>query len=310
MKGTMNHLRPENSITFKVHVGPGKTGSSSIQAILDQQRELLAQRGVYVPQGVSKEYPGHHMIPYTLLGRPLANLGSVEVENLAQLFGSWLLDATQKNCRVIVISAEDISLFDETQWRELGQCLMEAQTLSGVQISNLGFYFVAREFEDRLRSAAKEQYKYGAALPLEELMDLIQSTDSPKFELIEKIPEFMPIPSNLNYIPFAGGDLVRRWCDVVLGDEASSHLPESAFGVIVNVAMADSTYEELRKFNVLNTPANLARGFSALAKPETAEDLVALERLKITRWAFAQRDHYYAEMNRLAYQLSQLEKDL
>ena len=307
MKRITNHLSPERSITLKVHLGPGKTGSSSIQVMLDQQRELLAQHGVYVPQGVSQEYPGHHMIPFTLLGRPLSTIGAAEEENLAYLVGTWFTDAIETGCGVMVISAEDISLFDKTQWRAFGQCLIEAQAISGIHVSALDVYYVRREMEAMVRSAAQEQYKNGATLSVEDMMEVIRPLVSTRFEVVDELPNILPFPTKLVDFPFEGGDLLRRWCAVVLGDEVASHLPESALSLKVNVAMADSTYEELRMFNMLNTPPNRADKFSALTSPETEEDWLAFERLKITRWAFAQRDFYFAEMNRLAYQLSQLE---
>ncbi len=309
MKRTKNHLSTERSITLKVHLGPGKSGSSSIQVLLDQQRELLGRHGVYVPQGVSDEYPGHHMIPFTLLGRPLSTIGATEEANLAELVGTWLTAAIETGCDVIVISAEDISLFDKTRWLTFGQCLIEAQALSGIHVSALGVYFVRRETEAMLRSAAQEQYKVGATLTVEEMMDVIRPMVSTRFDVVDQLHNIMPFPTKLVYIPFEGGELLRRWCGEVLGDEIASQLPESALSLKVNVAMAESTYEELRQFNVLNTPPNRAGKVSALSSPETEEDHLASERLKITMWAFAQRDYYYAEMSRLAYRLSQLEEN-
>ena len=297
----------EQSVRMILHVGPQKTGSSSLQELLGSHRDALSENAIFVPPGVNEEYPGHHMVSYRLLGRTLLTLGGSDVEDLVDLFSNWLTAAIDRNCDVIVISAEDLSILSESAWNEFGQVLTQAQELSGVNVGALNVVVVQRDSKARARSGANELVKHGATAPISQLMKKIGQDDKVTDKIMGKLPRLLPLPTVVTYVPFEGDNLLRRWIAQVLGDNIVDILPATAFDVVVNLAMADGTIEELRKFNELNSPTDPARAAYPLPPPVTDEEVRAFGRLGIVRWALAERDFYYKEMNRLAYRVEELE---
>ena len=297
----------KQSVRLVLHVGPRKTGSSSLQVLLGRHRDLLTQHGVFVPPGVNEEFPGHHMVPYRLLGRTVKTLGGADTEDLAALFSTWLVAATKNDCGVIVVSAEDLSIMSEMAWRELGQILTEAQALSGVSVSSLDLVVVERNREARARSGANELVKHGATAPIPRLVKRIEQDDKIFDKIMGKLPRMFPLPTVMIHVQFDGDNLMGRWIAQVLGESIAETLPPTAFDVMINPAMADTTIEQLRKFNELNSPGDPTQAALGLPSPETEEEIRAFRRLSIVRWVFAERDSYYNEMNRLAARVHELE---
>jgi len=295
------------SVRMILHVGPQKTGSSSLQALIAQHRCVLSDHGIFVPPGVTEEYPGHHMVPYRLLGRKVFTLGGTEVDDLAELFSTWLIATSESDCDTIVISAEDLSIMSESTWREFGQILTESQDRSGVRISTLEVVFVKRDPEARARSGAKELVKHGATAPISQLTKIIRQDTKNTDRIVDKIPQLLPLPTVVTCVQFEGENFLRRWIAQVLGNNIVEMLPSTAFDVVVNPAMNDGTIEELRKFNELNSPADPALAALELPPPETDEEIRAFGRLSIIRWVLAERDFYFNEMNRLADRINELE---
>ena len=297
----------EQSVRLVLHVGPRKTGSSSIQDLLARHRHLLSDHGIFVPPGVNEEYPGHHMVSYRLLGRKVFTLGGTEVDDLAELFSTWLTATVERDCDVIVISAEDLSIMPESAWRDFGHILIEAQERAAVKVSKLDVIFVKRNSEARARSGASELVKHGATAPISQLIKITRQGDKTIDKIFGRVPRILPFPIVVTHVQFEGDNLLRRWIAQVLGENIAEILPSAAFDVMVNPAMAYDTVEELRKFNELNCPADPAEAALALPDPETDEEIRAFRRLTIVRWVFAERDFYFNEMNRLAARVHELE---
>jgi len=247
------------------------------------------------------------MVPYRLLGRTVKTLGGADTEDLAALFSTWLVAATKNDCGVIVVSAEDLSIMSEMAWRELGQILTEAQALSGVSVSSLDLVVVERNREARARSGANELVKHGATAPIPRLVKRIEQDDKIFDKIMGKLPRMFPLPTVMIHVQFDGDNLMGRWIAQVLGESIAETLPPTAFDVMINPAMADTTIEQLRKFNELNSPGDPTQAALGLPSPETEEEIRAFRRLSIVRWVFAERDSYYNEMNRLAARVHELE---
>jgi hypothetical protein len=296
----------ERNVAVILHVGPHKTASSSIQALLASQRDTLASLGVFVPDGVSGEYPGHHMVPFALRNHDISSLGGSVVDDLPKLLASWLESAWAARCARLFLSAEDFSVLTNEQWRQLAEDLAVAQQISGIHINSLDVCLTDRELEARVRSTARELVKGGASDSAEVLEGLLRAVVVKHDRAITEFATQLPMPTRVIRTPFEGEDFVKRWCEINLGSEIAEHIPRDAFGRRINEMLSENTIEQLREFNRLNAPRaglNPLYPFSALS---TEEEKLAFERLKMFRWVLAERDRYYTEMNRLTYRLTEL----
>jgi hypothetical protein len=296
----------ERNVAVILHVGPHKTASSSIQALLASQRDTLASLGVFVPDGVSGEYPGHHMVPFALRNHDMAKLGGAAVEDLPRLLASWLESAWAARCSRLVLSAEDFSVLTDEQWRQLTEDLAVAQRIADIHINSLDVCVTDRDLEARVRSTARELVKGGASDSAEVLESLLRADTAQHDRAIVEFTTLLPMPTRVIRTPFEGEDLVKRWCDTNLGAEISEHIPRDAFGRRINEMLSENTIEQLREFNRLNAPSAGVNPLSPFSVMSNDEERLAFERLKMFRWVLAERDRYYTEMNQLAYRLTEL----
>lgn len=99
-----------------VHVGTHKTGTTSIQFFLTEEREMLRRCGIFVPHagtGIAEAPAGHHNIAYELSGHPGYDAGLAGVAALLD----ELRDADEK---VAVISSENMQFLHRSPERLLG----------------------------------------------------------------------------------------------------------------------------------------------------------------------------------------------
>lgn len=294
------------NVSVILHVGPHKTGSSSIQALLASQRDTLASLGVFVPDGVSDEYPGHHMVPFALQNRDMAKLGGSAVEDLPQLLVSWLESAWAAGCSRLALSAEDLSTMSDEQWRRFAEDLATAQQISDIHVESLAVCVTDRDPEARVRSAARELVKGGASDSAEVLEGLLRDDIPIQEHAISEFVAQLPMPTCIIRTPFEGEDFVKRWFALNLGSEIADEIPQESLARRVNEMLSENTIEQLREFNRLNTPSVPMNPLYPFSTLDSEEARLALERLKKFRWVLAERDHYFAEMNRLAYRLTEL----
>lgn len=292
------------NVSVILHVGPHKTGSSSIQALLASQRATLASLGIFVPEGVSDEYPGHHMIPFALRNRDLAKLGGTDVDDLSKLLASWLESAREKGCSRLALSSEELSTLTDEQWRQFAEDLAVAQRISGIHVDSLDVCVTDRDPEARIRSAARELVKGGAVDSAEVLENLIRADVAEHDRAVTELTTQLPMPTRVTRTPFEGDDFLKRWFEVNLGKKVANKIPRDALGQRINEMLSENTLEQLREFNRLNAPSVGVNPLSPFSVMSTDEERRAFERLKMFRWALAERDRYFTEMNRLADRLS------
>jgi hypothetical protein len=294
----------ERNVAVILHVGPHKTASSSIQALLASQRDTLASLGVFVPDGVSDEYPGHHMVPFALQNRDMAKLGGAAVEDLPRLLASWLESAWAARCSRLAVSAEDLSTMSDERWGQLAESLAVAQQISGIHINSLDVCVTDRDLKARVRSTARELVKGGASDSAEVLEGLLRAVVAKQDRAITEFATLLPMPTRVIRTPFEGEGFVKRWCAINLGSEIAEHIPRDALERRINEMLSETTLEQLREFNRLNAPSAGVNPLSPFSVMSTDEERLAFERLKMFRWVLAERDRYYTEMNRLADRLS------
>src|SRR4029453_2784677 len=83
---------------FYIHVGPHKTGTSSIQWFLQENRAELLEHGYFVPKS-GANHGAHHALARKLCGQELRNHQQSEAANFTRA-----LDATPSGA--VIVSAE------------------------------------------------------------------------------------------------------------------------------------------------------------------------------------------------------------
>jgi hypothetical protein len=251
-----------------VHVGPHKTATTTIQAVLAHNTPYLASRGVHVPPGGHPQRGGHHLLPFLLDGRslrPLLGLTQSDV-SVGDLFDAWFTGARENGAHRVLVSSEVFSAFEVQTWRAFDRELQESAQRTNTDVSRLVIHFTRREIEPRLTSAAGNSFVHGATLPREELRESLRTDMARQDATIERIPTFLSTPAEVSYLDFdvavtspdvtSPPDFVVRWCAHVLGAEDAEGIEITQESSRLNPSLATTTYDGIRAFNVLNNPPN------------------------------------------------------
>jgi hypothetical protein len=102
-----------------IHVGPSKTGTTTIQQFLSTNREELLRAGIFYPRTVPDSNEGHPSLAWNILRdlkKPVAYLSKAYVSWESALGG-----AHSSGAHTLLISSEDFSLedFDEPAWQRV-----------------------------------------------------------------------------------------------------------------------------------------------------------------------------------------------
>ena len=290
-------------VTLMVHVGPHKTATTTIQAVLAHNTPYLATRGVHVPPGGHPLRGGHHLLPFLLDGlslSPLLGLTQVDV-SVGDLFDAWLTGARETGAHRVLVSSEVFDVFEEEAWRAFDRELQESALRTKTAVTRLVIHFTRREIESRVRSAAGNSYIHGATLPREELDERLRAEMARQDATIERIPTLLSTPAELSYLDFdvavtspdvapTPPDFVVRWFAHVLGAEDAGGIEIAQESSRLNPSLAAVTHDGLRAFNVLNNPPH-ADSVSPFLRFDGNSDLErAFERLNLVRSVFFELD--------------------
>ncbi len=115
--GTLSHTHG----TAFIHVGTHKTGTTSIQAMLAMNDDLLRAAGVFVPKTgrIAHGLAGHHNIAWELAGDP-------QFDPACGTFEMLLREAAYANENIVCMSSEEFEFlhFDEAALRNLRDGLL------------------------------------------------------------------------------------------------------------------------------------------------------------------------------------------
>ena len=109
-----------NRIRFVIHVGPWKTGSTSLQAFLKLNRGFLKSQGILYPTGLVSD-DAHHEIP-NLLTNTMSRFINIAFDKnitVGSLIESYLDELRKEALSVILISSEDFAGLNSDQFTEL-----------------------------------------------------------------------------------------------------------------------------------------------------------------------------------------------
>jgi hypothetical protein len=142
-----------------LHVGPPKTGTTTIQTALDQQAEALAAQGVLVPGG---RHRAQRLAVYDLLGQRISGADDVVAGSLNLL----VAEVAAHNGPSVIISEEELSLARPRHVRRLVRRLAPHRVFVVVG---------ARDLSRLLVSAWQQSVVNGGSTPWQEFIGAVRS---------------------------------------------------------------------------------------------------------------------------------------
>jgi len=231
---------------FIFHLGPHKTGSTSIQYFLQQNSALFRESQIFVPTPLT-DHPGHHEIPWSVFGWNLKILGSKNSEiSLRDYVDAVLQEAEIASCSSVVFSSEDLSLLDLDQWSTLlSEMHSRASHKGAVQFQ---FVSVNRGRNEYIAS----QYKTLVLLGLSQKFDAVKADLESHFENVhhrlgQVSGQFANI-SEMTEIPYVRDNMVSAFMETVF--PAVEAPDEAVSQTHLNSGYHDDMIEILREWNV------------------------------------------------------------
>jgi hypothetical protein len=294
-----------------IHIGPHKTGTTSIQQLLQENTELLRTHGVSYAESPVKT-GAHHHIPYAVFGWNLALLpwthprmsyAPTSLDLQSEVEG-WLTAAVRHSCHTVVISAEDFSGFTIENWSAFAQLLSAAEAKTGIAVAQVTICLTERDINERAASQYGQFLKGGLARSAEEFNELLMERLLARDAAVSDIPAAFATPVRLLRVdyrsPRSSASFLQHWVSTVLGVAVFSAIPAKSFQTKLNRRMTRRAQESLREFNRVNTPES-AGDFSPFLpyQPEDVERNRAFQRLEMMRAVLADLEHAQSKVNRL-----------
>ena len=128
-----------------MHVGPHKTGTTTIQFSMNLNKNLLKKNGIYYPKSgfVSEGLPGHHNLAWELSGN----------DRYAEKYGTWsdlVSELNRVNFDRIILSSEDLCTLPREKVIQINEYLKDF---------DVHIVIYVRRQDQRLQSAWSEKIK-------------------------------------------------------------------------------------------------------------------------------------------------------
>ena len=253
------------------HVGPTKTGTTTLQSILNSSRSELAMSGIWYPKGRPRtleeveDAEQHHQIPFALCGfdPKAAYLCDASVPIEEEVAG-WIKEAAENGCHTVLLSSEVMEFATCEQWELLNSFFDVIELKSEIPIEHVTLVSTHRELEDRRRSAFGQSIMMGSRLSEEQAAPLFVQQDHVFNEAISSLLARFPDRFRWTVIDFeAPGDrLVHgqhgafplRWFTEVLGEDVAKRIPASRFSQRQNPQLSKERLDVIAEFNRANLP--------------------------------------------------------
>jgi len=157
---------PPSAQTVFVHIGLGKTGTSTLQRALDEQRPALAELGIEVP---GTRHPDTRRAVYDLMGR---RIGGADRSENSRVVGAWKPFAESiraSSAPMVVFSEEMLALARPRVVRRLVESLAPRRVVVVVTVRDLGRV---------LGSYWQQMVMMGRTEPLPEFLRAVRDPDS------------------------------------------------------------------------------------------------------------------------------------
>ena len=102
-----------------VHIGPHRTGTTSLQELLDESRLKLIDYGIYYPKDVI-DSKAHHVLALACQHRNMGLIGhSNEIRSCNSILKDWLNEAQDEKCETLFMSSEEFAKLRTADWKLL-----------------------------------------------------------------------------------------------------------------------------------------------------------------------------------------------
>jgi hypothetical protein len=282
-----------------IHAGPHRTGSTTIQNLLDDNRNRLIDFGIFYPKGLRRvgeeSYdPSHSHIPYHYLGYDIRYLGLDERSTKwPEEFADWINQAQNLHCKKILISSEEFSSLSHAQWMTFLAEISTAARSSGERFERINVFYVNRELDQLSASFYTELLNNGMPLSAEDAKPLIKNLFQENREQIKNLassrnPEVNPhflddiFPADASTRADSRNETnLSRWFELTLGAEVKAELHLNPMQL--NKRPSSKAVEQLQAFNKVNTPSSLQFPSYFTTLDLSEEDLQARTRLRMFR---------------------------
>jgi hypothetical protein len=230
-----------------IHLGPHKTGTTTLQSAFNALRETFEGQGVYYPMGLHGS-GAHHVLAWQLLQRPLGFLGfnDADVDEPGIRLVKWVDEALMRGCGTMLLSAEDFSLLEVHQWDTVREALQRVP-----EVRSIGSVWVSRSAVSMARSAYGTLVMFGENRPFEEVESIL-------------VNRFQRVLSKLDYLTgrdgvfdrrielkfdslARSGNFVEAFCGQVLG-KSTPNIEWPA----LNVSQSPAVLEAVRVWNTVH----------------------------------------------------------
>ena len=107
------------SMEIVVHIGPHRTGTTSLQELLDESRLKLIDYGIYYPKDVI-DSKAHHVLAWACQHRNMGLIGhSNEIRSCNSILKDWLNEAQDEKCGTLLMSSEEFAKLRIADWKSL-----------------------------------------------------------------------------------------------------------------------------------------------------------------------------------------------
>jgi hypothetical protein len=258
------------SIRVLFHVGPHKTGTTTLQFAFNALRQELGGHGILYPKGLH-ESGAHHVLAWQILQRPLDLLGfkDAPAEVPSQKIIRWLNEASSARCETLLWSAEDFSSWSVEQWKSVVKDLREHG------VSSIGMIKVFRSPTSIARSAYGTLVMFGENRTFDELSGVLERRFREVLVRLEDVGGPRGILDEQITLDFkslvTGGKLVERF----LLQSLNVEFPDREWPAL-NVGLPHDLVEATRVWNTQNCQGVTVQDDTGDFEPEYfAKDPVA-----------------------------------
>ena len=240
------------SLKVIFHVGPHKTGTTTIQDFLHTHRTSLNEFGFVYPS--SRHFGAHHEFAYCALGLPTEILGVAsdarKIEDHIESFIQQLEPG-----KVLLISAEDLCHIDSALWIHIRKIFEELSQ----QIVTFELIYSYREIFQLAKSSYSTLVRFGECRRFEEIQLALESRFEKTYAQLEDLSKISPEKIRVKKLvyPTLGQppiSLLQDFVRVALGVELMQLVSGSYAEKHLNESLDPKITEQIRQFNILNFP--------------------------------------------------------
>jgi hypothetical protein len=302
-----------------LHVGPHKTGTTFIQHALNDEHQMLVERGIFYPNGPQiqesgQPFPSHSHVLYWLRNWSWASMGLVEPGDytLDGELQRWIDEAQNRSCHTLFLSSEEFSRASLEEWKTFHQALLDAEAALHLHVDRIDLFYTNRDEGTRLRSMYAEMVKHGLAATEHDASPILESEARQNLEIMASLSEAIDERYHFHRVDgvFEEADdsaqELLAWFEQVLGPEVSSVM--STERPRLNDRLEEELTRELLAFNVLNSPSTIRLPDLFAPRDLPSSDQRAFERFKLFRTSILIRSQQSRHIDLLSQELARAEE--